>query len=137
MEKKEMKNPKALSGWEIFWIVFESLFGVSGITMIILGFIADYLPVAYSDNYLLQAQQKVLQGSSGLLTFRWIGFILVLAGTLMAVITLHVFAKKRDVTEEREARRQQRMKIISDSVTEPEVVDAASKPVEEAPKANE
>ncbi len=128
---EETKAKKNLSKPEIFWIVFESLFGVAGLTLIILGFIADYLQVAYSDNYLLQAQQKILQGSNGLLTFRWIGFILILAGALIAAISLHVFAKKRDVSNEREARRAQRLKIINDSVAEENIVDAASKPVEE------
>lgn len=135
--KKERKHKRVLSGAEIFWIVFEGLFGAAGLTMIVLGFVADYLPVIYSDNALLQAQQKVMQATNGLLTFRWIGFILILAGTLIAVISLHFFAKKRDISDEREARRQQRMKIISDSVSEPEVVDAASKPVEEPAKASE
>ncbi len=130
MKTKETNAAKSLSKPEIFWIVFESLFGVAGIILIILGFIADYLKVAYSDNYLLQAQQKILQGSNGLLTFRWIGFILVLAGALIAVASLTIFAKKRDVNNEREARRQERLKIISESVVETPVVDAPSAPVE-------
>ncbi len=131
MEEQVKKTSRHLSKPEIFWIAFESFFGVAGLVLIILGFIADYLQVAYSDNYLLQAQQAILQGSSGLLTFRWIGFIVLLAGALMAVITLNVFAKKRDFADEREARRAQRLKIINDSVSEEAVVDAPSKPVED------
>ncbi len=131
MEEKEIKAKKNLSKPEIFWIALESFFGLAGLVLIILGFIADYLKVAYSDNYLLQAQQAILQGSSGLLTFRWIGFIVLLFGALMAVVTLNVFAKKRDFADEREARRAQRMKIINDSVSEEAVVDAPSEPVKE------
>ena len=128
---KEKKKARRLSGGEITWTVIEGIFGVAGLTMIILGFIADYLPVAYSDNYLLQAQQDLMVRTSGHLTFRWLGVIFLLFGALLAVITLHAFAKKRDLSDERELRRQQRMKIINDSVSEEAVVDAESKPVEE------
>lgn len=132
MEEKKIKR---LSKAEIFWTVLESLIVVAGLTMIVLGFVADYLPKIYSENYLLQAQQGLMQKTSGLITFRWLGFILLIGGVLIAAISLHVFAKKRDVSDERELRRQQRMKIISDSAAEP-IVDAESKPVEEkAPSA--
>lgn len=135
---KEKKNVKrVMSVPEIVWTVVEGLFGLAGITLIVLGFVADYLPLLYSENYLLQAQQDFMNATHTPLTFRWLGFICLLIGAVLALITLHFFAKRRDVSDERELRRQQRMKIIAESAPEPEVVDAESKPVESKPQVNE
>ncbi len=133
----EEKSKRKLTKGEIAWIVIEGLFGLAGITFIVLGFVADYLPLLYSENVLLQSQQALMKGTGGLLTYRWLGFLLLAVGVVITLITLNFFAKKSDLSEEREARRQQRLKIIAESaaVESPEVVDAESKPVEETPKA--
>ena len=133
----EEKSKRKISKGEIAWIVVEGLFGLAGITFIVLGFVADYLPLLYSENVLLQSEQKLMKATGGFLTYRWLGFLLLLVGVIIALITLNYFAKRSDLSEEREVRRQQRLKIISESAAAeapaPEVVDAESKPVEEKP----
>lgn len=128
MAKMKIKLP--ISKGELFWSIVASLIGVSGLVLSIIGIVGANLPVKLSDNGILQADM-VFQGAMGGLTFTWFGVILVLLGSLVAVIFLNFYAKKADLDEERAIRKAQRMKILSSPVTEEKpVTEVESTPVE-------
>ncbi len=126
-----------ISGWERFWIVLASLFIVAGLFFIVLGIVGSYLPVEYSDNWILSSQAAFAAKMH--LSYRWFGVILLLVGTVVGTISLNLFERKSDADAERAERRAQRLKIISDSKEEPKPVENStegateveSKPVEE------
>lgn len=119
----ETKNSKAKTihsrKWHIVWrsIIgsFDGLLALGGLTMITLGFISDYLPSKDSDNWTGNPQfTKAMK-----MDYRWFGFILLLASVLVMVIFFNVMAKSNEADKERELRRQERMKVLSASASEP------------------
>jgi len=106
-------SKKNFSKAEIIISVFNGLLILGGLVLIIFGLFADYLPIANIEDYNWSGQSTF--ASAMHMSYRWFGLILFLAGTLLAVIFLNYFAKKSDTNNEREQRRAQRMKIISDS----------------------
>lgn len=128
-ETKKSKITKA----EVIWTIIVSLLLIAGITFIVLGFVADYLPAKASENYLGQTEFKAATN----MTYRWFGVALMMGGVAIALITLNYFAHRSDVEEERAIRKAQRLKVISDSAPEnvstEGAVDAVEAPA--APKA--
>jgi predicted RNA-binding protein with PUA-like domain len=105
------ESKRRVSNSEIFWIALCSLIGLGGIAMIVLGFVADYLPVLNSENYSGQTAFETAMH----MPYRWFGVILLLGSAFISVITLNFYAKKTDIDEERAVRRAQRLQVISDS----------------------
>lgn len=124
-ETKKSKITKA----EIIWIIIVSLLLIAGITFIVLGFVADYLPVKASENYLGQAEFTAATN----MTYRWFGVALMMGGVAIALITLNYFAHRSDVEEERAIRKAQRLKVISDAEPENVSTEGAVDAVEVAP----
>ncbi|MCQ2799851.1 MAG: hypothetical protein MJ228_03725 [Bacilli bacterium] len=109
--KIEEVSKKKLTKGEIVFIILDGILALGGLTMIVLGFLADYFPGKPSDNW---------TGQSGFmsvmhLSYRWFGVILIVAAAIIAAFALHLFAKKNDTDNERALRRAQRLKIISES----------------------
>ncbi len=126
------KTKRKISVGETIWIVVESIFGVGGLVLLVLGIVSDYLPSVYSENYLAMAERAWMDFSHTSLSFRWLGIIAILIGAIIALITLNHYAKKTDADEERELRRAQRLQILSNSEQETkEVVSEVSEPATE------
>ncbi len=112
------KTKRKFSIGETIWTVVESIFGIGGLTLLVLGIVSDYLPSVYSENYLAMAEQAWMSFSHTSLSFRWLGIIAILIGATLALITLNHYAKKTDADEERELRRAQRLQVLSGSEEE-------------------
>lgn len=125
----ESLTKRKITKAEAIWIVIYSLLMLAGLFFIIFGFVADYLPVKDSDNYLGQAAFT----SAMHMSYRWFGVILLLGGVAIALISLNYFAHKSDVEEERAIRKAERLKVISDTAPEnvstEGAVDAAETPL--------
>lgn len=148
---EEVKTKKKLSKGEITWISIEGFVAAVGLFFLILGILSDYLAPKRSatgtfSNWILNWQTGFQTWSKTSLSLRWVGVIIILIATIVALITLNHYAKKSDVNDERAVRRAQRLQILSQSApaTEPAApaaeatVEVASKPVApEAPKADE
>lgn len=115
MNKVENKAKRKISIGERIWIVIESLFAVSGIVLLVLGIVSDYLPAKYSENYIAVQERAWMNFSHTSLSFRWLGIIAILIASILAVITLNHYAKKTDADEEREIRRAQRLQVLNGS----------------------
>lgn len=109
--KIEDVSKTKISGLEKAFIVIDGLIALGGLTMIVLGFIADYFPGKPEDNWTGQADFMSVMHMS----YRWFGVIILVIAAIIAAIALNGFARKNDTDNERALRRAQRMKIISDS----------------------
>ncbi len=109
--EENTENKRKVSNSEIVWIVICSLIALGGLAMIVLGFVADYLPALNSENYTGQAAFQ----SAMHMSYRWFGVILLIGAAFISVISLNYYAKKTDVDEERATRRAQRLQVISES----------------------
>ncbi len=128
-EVVEKKKTRKISIGERIWITIESVFGLAGFTLLVLGIVSDYLPSKYSENFLAKQEQAWMSFSHTPLTFRWLGVIALLIGSLLAVITLNHYAKKTDADEERELRRAQRLQVLNgESITEEKAKEVPSEP---------
>ena len=132
------KSVNKISAWEKAWIVIASLFAVAGLTFIVFGIVGSHWGVTYSDNWILKSEVQFM--SKMVLSYRWFGAILLIAGAIISVISLNFFERKSDADQERAERRAQRMKIMAES-TKPEdqststenATEVDSKPVEPTP----
>lgn len=115
MEEIETKKTRKIGRWEIFWIALEGTAAFVGLFLMILGIVGDYLPVLYSDNWILQSERGWMSFSNSQITFRWLGFFFLIGAAVLAVITLNYFAKASDRNEERALRRAQRLQVLSES----------------------
>ena len=121
--KIEDVSKKKISGLEMAFIIVDGIIALGGLTMIVLGYIADYFPGKPEDNWTGQASFM----SAMHISYRWFGVILLVAAAIIAAIVLNGFARKNDTDNERALRRAQRMKILSESEkVEEEVAPVAS-----------
>ena len=104
-------SKKSISKGEWVFIILDGILGLGGLTMIVLGFCADYFPGKPSDNWTGQSEFASVMH----LSYRWFGVILLLAAAIIAAICLNAFARKNDTDNERALRRAQRLKVISES----------------------
>lgn len=102
------EKTKKISKKEIVWYSIAGFIGFVGLFFLILGIVGENLPVVYSDNWILYSEPLWLSNWSGM-GYRYWGLILFLAGSLLAVICLSVFARETDRDSERASRRAQRL----------------------------
>ena len=102
------EKTKKISKKEIVWYSIAGFIGFVGLFFLILGIVGENLPVVYSDNWILYSEPLWLSNWSGM-GYRYWGLILLLAGSLLAVICLSVFARETDRDSERASRRAQRL----------------------------
>jgi len=129
---EETKKKRKVSNWEIVTIVIESLIGLAGLVMIVLGFISSYFPGVSSDNWTGESSF----GSVMQMGYRTFGAILIAVAVIIAAFFLNFFARRGDVDADREERRAQRMRILSESeeaVDVPAAETPSVAPAESAP----
>ena len=127
----EEKSVRKVGKWEIVTIVFESLLGLAGLVLIVLGFISSYLPAKNSENWTGEAAFQ----SAMHMNYRVFGAILLVASVLIAAFFLNFFARKSDSNSERAQRRAQRLKILSASEEPKPEENSEAKEVASSPKA--
>lgn len=122
--KKEHKNLK-LSVFEIVWYSVCGAIALWGLTFIVLGLLAKYLPLRPSDNPLLLASNAYAK-VFGLGFFGW-GIINLIVAAVLVVIVLLISSKKvdRDVekAQRRAAIRAQTLAHMNNNANGDEVID--------------
>ena len=116
---------------EFAWYVVSGILVFIGVDLIIFDIIGDNIRVSAADNWILTAQNAVIEWSKINMDWRAWGIIFFLAGALVAVITLSVFAKGADRIVEKEQRRQARLAAIKENGgSEDNVIEVEAKEVE-------
>ncbi len=116
---------------EFAWYVVSGILVFIGVVLIIFDIIGDNIRVSTADNWILTAQNAVIEWSKINMDWRAWGIIFFLAGALVAVITLSVFAKGADRIVEKEQRRQARLAAIKENGgSEDNVIEVEAKEVE-------
>jgi len=116
---------------EFAWYVVSGILVFIGVVLIIFDIIGDNIRVSVADNWILTAQNAVIEWSKINMDWRACGIIFFLAGALVAVITLSVFAKGADRIVEKEQRRQARLAAIKENGgSEDNVIEVEAKEVE-------
>ena len=100
---------------EFAWYVVSGILVFIGVVLIIFDIIGDNIRVSTADNWILTAQNAVIEWSKINMDWRAWGLIFFLVGALVAVITLSVFAKGADRIVEKEQRRQARLSAIKET----------------------
>lgn len=134
VKKNTKKFP--LHPFELIWYILVGLVGIWGLTYIVLGTIASYLPIQSEDQALVKANNKILE----LFKLNMLGWGLIILGiaAVAAVVVLILFSNKVDRDYEKNVRRAQRLAQLEaeeakeESIEEQKiVVDAEIQPVEE------
>ncbi len=116
---------------EFAWYVVSGILVFIGVVLIIFDIIGDNIRVSAADNWILTAQNAVIEWSKINMDWRAWGIIFFLAGALVADITLSVFAKGADRIVEKEQRRQARLAAIKENGgSEDNVIEVEAKEVE-------
>lgn len=116
---------------EFAWYVVSGILVFIGVVLIIFDIIGDNIRVSVADNWILTAQNAIIEWSKINMDWRAWGIIFFLAGALVAVITLSVFAKGADRIVEKEQRRQARLAAIKENGgSEDNVIEVEAKEVE-------
>ena len=134
VKKNAKKFP--LHPFELVWYILVGLVGIWGLTYIVLGTIASYLPIQSEDPALVKANDKILELFK-LDMLGW-GLIILAIAAVAAVVVLILFSNKVDRDYEKNVRRAQRLAQLEaeeakeESIEEQKiVVDAEVEPVEE------
>ncbi len=134
VKKNTKKFP--LHPFELVWYILVGLVGIWGLTYIVLGTIASYLPIQSEDPALVKANDKILELFK-LDMLGW-GLIILAIAAVAAVVVLILFSNKVDRDYEKNVRRAQRLAQLEaeeakeESIEEQKiVVDAEVQPVEE------
>lgn len=102
---------------EIVWYSIAGFIAFVGLFFLILGIVGENLNVLYSDNWILYSEPLWLSNWSGM-GYRYWGLILFLAGSLLAIVCLSVFARETDRDSERASRRAQRLAMQNQASAE-------------------
>ncbi|MDD3207731.1 MAG: hypothetical protein PHV19_04410 [Bacilli bacterium] len=116
---------------EFAWYVIAGILVFIGLTLIIFDIIGDNIRVGAGDNWILTAQNAVIEWSKINMDWRAWGIIFFLLGSLVIVITLSTFAKGADRLVEKEQRRQARLAaIVNSNDDESKTIEVEAKEVE-------
>ena len=133
---KKNKKKFPLHPFELVWYILVGLVGIWGLTYIVLGTIASYLPIQSEDPALVKANNKILELFK-LDMLGW-GLIILAIAAVAAVVVLILFSNKVDRDYEKNVRRAQRLAQLEaeeakeESIEEQKiVVDAEVEPIEE------
>ena len=134
VKKNQKKLP--LHPFELVWYILVGLVGIWGLTYIVLGLVASYLPIQSEDPALVKANAKILELFK-LDMLGW-GLIIFAIAAVSAVVVLILFSNKVDRDYEKNVRRAQRLAQLEveeakeESIEEQKiVVDAEVEPAEE------
>ena len=131
------KNRKRfpLHPFELVWYILTGLVGAWGLTYIVLGLVAQNLPVKAEDDGLVKANIDFAK-TFKLDFFGW-GLIILAIAAVAAVIVLLVFSSKVDRDYEKNVRRAQRMAQMEAEearLEKEEAIDAEVEPVKKEPE---
>ena len=143
---KSNKKKLPLHPFELVWYALCALVGIWGLTYIVLGLVAENLPIKSKDEGLVKVNGEFAK-TFKLDFFGW-GLIILAIAAVAAVIVLLLFSNKVDRDYEKNVRRAQRMAQMEAEEAkleeQEEVIDAEVEPVkeekpveEEAPKEEE
>ncbi|MBP5091327.1 MAG: hypothetical protein J6328_02065 [Bacilli bacterium] len=118
---EEKKSKKLAKGEKVVYTIAACI-ALIGLTFIVFGLIGSYYPGKDSDNWVAISEKAWLSNWSHL-GYRWWGVILLLIGTLVAVIGLTAYARSGDRDEERAIRRKQRLGVEALAAKEVEAKD--------------
>lgn len=127
-----------LHPFELVWYVLTGLVGAWGLTYIVLGLIAENLPVKSTDEGLVEVNAQFAK-TFKLDFFGW-GLIILAIAAVAAVIVLLLFSNKVDRDYEKNVRRAQRMAQMEAEearLEKVEAIDAEVEPVQEEKPAEE
>lgn len=132
---KQNKKKLPLHPFELVWYALCGLVGIWGLAYIVLGLVAENLPVTSEDKGLVKVSGQFAK-TFGLDFLGWGLIILAIAG-IAAVIVLLVFSNKVDRDYEKNVRRAQRLAQLEveeakeEQVQNEAIVDAEVEPVQE------
>lgn len=109
--KKKINLFKSFTPKQAFWFVFGVLVSINAIIFLILGLINDYASIPYSPFKVPNDGMK--QALFGI-DFKWFGVITLILGTFIYALALSFASKAEDREKEREARREQRLKVMEE-----------------------
>ena len=92
LQKSKKRFP--LHPFELVWYILCGLVGIWGITYIVLGLVAEYLPAKYADGDFVQANVEFAKNFK-LDWFGW-GLIILAIASVAAVVVLLLFSSKVD-----------------------------------------
>ena len=132
--KKAKKKPFPLHPFEIVWYALTGLVGAWGLTYIVLGLVAENLPITSEDKGLVKTNGDFAK-TFKLDFFGW-GMIILAIAVVCAVVVLVLFSNKVDRDYEKNVRRAQRLaqmeaEEIKEEEAETNIVDAEIEPVKE------
>ena len=134
--KKNKKKAFPLHPFELVWYILTGLVGAWGLTYIVLGLVAQNLPITSEDKGLVKANMN-FQKTFKLDFFGW-GLIILAIAAVAAVVVLLLFSNKVDRDYEKNVRRAARLaQLEAEEIKEEEkeaAVDAEISPVEEKPE---
>ena len=141
--KKENKKQLTLHPFEWVWYILCGLVALWGLTYIVLGSIAENLPIKANDEGLVKINLDFAKTFK--LDFLGWGLIILAIAAVAIVLVLLLFSNKVDRDYEKNVRRAQRMAQLDAEVEreekaelgEEEVVDAEVAPVQEEKPAEE
>lgn len=102
--------------FEIVWYSLCGAIALWGLTYIILGLLAKYLPILSNQNPLV-AFDTTIKNLFGLDSLSW-GLILLASGSLLAIIVLLSFAKNADRSYDKSLRRRARLSHLEETKDE-------------------
>ena len=142
---KKNKKKLPLHPFEFVWYPLCGLVGIWGLTYIVLGLVAENLPVSTEDPELVKADAVILEKFK--LGFLGWGLIILAIAAVAVVVALVLFSNKVDRDYEKNVRRAQRLaqleaeeekeEALKQQEEQPEVVDAEVEPVKEEQPAEE
>lgn len=133
---KKNKSALPLHPFEFVWYILTGLVGVWGLTYIVLGLVAENLPITSEDKGLVAANAS-FQKTFGLDFFYW-GLIILAIAAVAAVIVLLLFSNKVDREYEKKVRRAQRLaQLEAEEIKEEEKETAIEGEIEPAKEAEE
>lgn len=115
-----------ISKKEFAWYIVASIIAFLGLTLIIFNIIGVNIPVNPQNNWILKAENAVMEWLRIPLDWRAWGLIFMALGVLIAVIVLLVNAKEAERISERKLRRQARLSAMEKALDDEKVVDVES-----------
>lgn len=118
---KQNKKKLPLHPFELVWYILCGLVGVWGLTYIVLGLVAENLPIKTSGNeYGLVEANETIAKTFGLDFLGW-GLIILAIAAVAVVIVLLLFSNKVDRDYEKNVRRAQRLAQLEAEVEKEEL----------------
>lgn len=135
---KKNKKKLPLHPFELVWYGLTGLVGIWGLTYIVLGLVAENLPVSSEDKGLVKANGD-FASIFGLDFLGW-GLIILAIAAVAAVVVLLLYSNKVDRDYEKTVRRAQRLAQLEEEEAkedleeqQQEAIDAEVEPAPEAP----